>query len=173
MKMKLLTCALAVILAGCAVVPVILPPATGTAACVVIQTHPEALGYIAAAGEVFIDFGRTNSPPTAADLAKALANLPGGNLNAIYAQAIWAGVVESYTLIYKLADTPEKVTALSTTLTGIGESLRLACATCGPVKGAKLVGPAAPRQLLASPADVQAIADAVAQDLKKWQTPKR
>ena len=173
--------ALAAVVAGCAIVPVIVPPATGAAACVVIQKHPEAAGYIKAAGGVFAAFGRTNTPPTSADLAAALANLPGGNFNVVYAQAIWAGAVEAYALIWKAAQTPAQQASLSATLTGIGASLQLAADSCGPAPSPAVTAAAANRllaspvgtPLLAHPEDADAVAKAVAKDLKNWKAPRK
>ena len=166
---------------GCAVLPQILPPATGVAACIVIQKNPQAAGYVQAAGGVFTALGKQDSPPTAAELANALADIPGANLNQVYAQAIWSGAVLAYTEMWKLAKTPVQIASLGATLSGIGASLTSAAQSCGPSAPNVSVKQVAALQsltatgipVLAHPEDVKAIADAIAKDIKNWKSPRK
>lgn len=123
--------AIAAIACGCAAIKPLINPALGVAACATAQQYPQATPFIAAAGDLFTQAGR-DTPPTPTQLATLLANIPGSDINALYATAIWQGAVVAYDALYSTATTPEAKAKLQATLAGIGTALTAAAVSCGP-----------------------------------------
>lgn len=128
----LLTAVLAV---GCAVVRPLVDPVVSAAACAAVTKYPQATPYMASAAQVFIVAGSGN-PPTPADLSVLLDQIPGTDVNSIYAAAIWKGAVGAYDLLYAAAKTPAAKANLQVTLTGLGNAMAEAVAACGPKEAA-------------------------------------
>jgi hypothetical protein len=150
---------------GCATMQPLISPALGAAACATVQKYPQSTPFVASAGEVFTIAGR-DTPPTAAALAAALARIPGSDINALYASAIWQGAVVAYDALYSSATTPEAKAKLQATLTGIGAALTQAAVSCGPPP---TTGTAASRAIVRKSAPASAVMDLAAEIEKQFK----